>query len=147
MRKVEAIQEINCSAEQIFNAFIQPDLLKQWWKVDRSLVEPKQGGVYSLAWNVTREGFQYISTGVITVFNPGKELMIDHFVYFNPERSILGPTFLSVKLEDNVSSTKLNLIQGGYQYSEEWDWFYNAVKDAWPKVLLDLKSFLEKEKP
>lgn len=146
MRKVEAILEINCSAEKIFNAFIQPDLLKRWWKVDRSLVEPKQGGVYSLAWNISKEGFQYISTGVITVFNPGKELMIDHFVYFNPERPILGPTFLSVKLEDNGLSTKLKLIQGGYQNGEEWDWFYNAVKDAWPKVLLDLKLFLEKEK-
>ena len=146
MRKVEATQVIHCSAEQIFRAFIQPDLLRQWWKVDRSLIEPRQGGVYSLAWNVSREGFQYISTGIITVFKPGKELMIDHFVYFNPERPILGPTFLSVKLEDKVSSTVVNLIQGGYQFGEEWDWFYNAVKEAWPKVLLDLKSFLEKEK-
>jgi hypothetical protein len=70
----------------------------------------------------------------------------DHFVYFNPDRPILGPTFLSIKLEEIGLSTKLRLIQGGYQYGEEWDWFYNAVKNAWPKVLLDLKSFLEKEK-
>jgi hypothetical protein len=145
MRKVEATIEINCSTEEIFNAFIQPQLLKQWWNVDRCLVEPQQGGVYSLAWNVSKEGFQYVSTGIITVFNPAKELMIDHFVYFNPEKSILGPTFLSVKLENNVSSTKLNLVQGSYQYGGEWDWFYDAVKDAWPKVLFDLKSFLEKE--
>jgi|SRR6185369_15676485 len=144
MRKVEAAVEINCSAAQIFDAFIQPSLLKQWWKVDRWLIEPKQGGVYSLAWNVSKEGFQYVSTGIITVFNPAKELMIDHFVYFNPERSILGPTFLFVKLEENASSTKLNLVQGGYQYGGEWDWFYEAVKEAWPKVLIDLKSFLEK---
>ena len=145
MRKVEATVDINCSAEQIFNAFIQSSLLKQWWNVDRCLIEPQQGGVYSLAWNVSKEGFQYVSTGIITVFNPAKELMIDHFVYFNPEKSILGPTFLFVKLEENVSSTRLNLVQGGYQYGGEWDWFYDAVKDAWPKVLLDLKSFLERE--
>ena len=108
MRKVEATIEINCSPEQIFNAFIQPKLLKQWWNVERSLVEPRQGGVYSLAWNVSKEGFQYVSTGIITVFNPAKELLIDHFVYFNPEKSILGPTFLSVRIESDDSSSKIN---------------------------------------
>jgi hypothetical protein len=144
MRKVEATVEISCSAERIFDAFIQPQLLKQWWKVDRSLIEPRQGGVYSLAWNVSKEGFQYVSTGVITVFQPSKEFLVDHFVYFNPDRPILGPTYLSIKLGELRSSTKLNLVQGGYQAGEDWNWFYDAVKDAWPKVLVDLKNFLEK---
>jgi uncharacterized protein YndB with AHSA1/START domain len=143
MRKVEASAEVNCSAITVFNAFIEPHQLKGWWNAERCLVEAKQGGVYSLAWNISKQGFQYISTGVITVFNPGKELFIDHFVYFNPDRPILGPTYLAVKLEEINSSTRVRLVQGGYQMGGEWDWFYEAVTEAWPKVLQNLKQYLE----
>jgi hypothetical protein len=72
-------------------------------------------------------------------------LLIDHLVYFNPEKPILGPTYLAIKLEEHNSTTKLRLVQGGYQYGGEWDWFYEAVKDAWPKVLQNLKEFLERK--
>jgi uncharacterized protein YndB with AHSA1/START domain len=143
MRKVEATAEINCSAETVFNAFIEPSQLKGWWSVERCLIEARQGGIYSLAWNISKQGFQYISTGIITVFNPEKELLIDHFIYFNPEKPILGPTYLAIKLEENDSLTRIKLMQGGYQNGGEWDWFYEAVKDAWPKVLQNLKEFLE----
>jgi hypothetical protein len=143
MRKVEATAEVNCSAVSVFNAFIEPSKLKGWWSAERCLVEAKQGGIYSLAWNVSKQGFQYISTGVITVFNPPTELFIDHFVYFNPEKPILGPTYLGIKLDENRSSTWVRLVQGGYQYGGEWDWFYEAVKEAWPKVLQNLKEYLE----
>jgi len=144
MRKVEATIEINCSAASVFDAFIEPSLLKGWWSVERCLVEAKQGGLYSLAWNINKQGFQYVSTGIITVFHSPNELLIDHFVYFSPEKSILGPTYLSIKLEENNSSANLRLVQGGYQYGGDWDWFYESVNDAWPKVLQILKIFLEK---
>ena len=144
MRKVEASITIHRPAIKVFNAFIEPIQLKNWWSAERCLIEAKQGGIYSLAWNISKQGFQYISTGVITVYQPANELLIDHFVYFNPEKSILGPTYLSLKMEEDDSSTQLKLIQGGYKYGDDWDWFYDSVKDAWPKVLEDLRSYLEK---
>src|SRR4029453_7332965 len=99
MRKVEASIHIDRRPSDVFNAFIESSQLKKWWGVERCLVEARQGGVYSLAWNISTHGFQFISTGVITVYQPAKELLIDHFVYFNPEKSILGPTYLCIKLE------------------------------------------------
>jgi hypothetical protein len=45
--------------------------------------------------------------------------------------------------EDN-GITSLLLIQGNYQQDKDWDWYYHAVKDAWPKVLEALKNYLEK---
>jgi Activator of Hsp90 ATPase homolog 1-like protein len=143
MRKVEATIQIDHPAAAVFNAFVEPSQLKKWWGVERCLIEKKQGGIYSLAWNISDQGFQYISTGVITVYQPAKELLIDHFVYFNPEKSILGPTYLCIKLEDINSSTQLKLIQGNYQDSGDWDWFYDVVKESWPKVLQNLKTYLE----
>jgi len=143
MRKVETSIEIHQPASKVFDAFVEPELLKSWWAVDNCLIEKKQGGLYSLAWEASSKGFHYVSTGIITVFIPGRELMIDHFVYFNPEKQILGPTFLSIKLQEDNNFTALRLIQGGYQYGGDWDWFYDSVKEAWPKVLEDLKKFLE----
>ncbi len=143
MRRVETSVEIHQPASKVFDAFVEPSLLKKWWGVENCLIEKKQGGLYSLAWEASNKGFHYISTGVITVFIPGRELLIDHFVYFNPEKQILGPTYLSVKLLEEIGSTVLHLVQGGYQSGGDWDWFYDSVQDAWPKVLQDLKIFLE----
>jgi len=70
-------------------------------------------------------------------------LLIDHFVYFNPEKSILGPTYLHIKLEEVNLATQLILIQGNYQEGGDWDWFYEVVKDPWPNVLQNLKNYLE----
>ena len=84
-----------------------------------------------------------ISTGLITVYLPGKELLVDHFVYFNPEKEILGPTWLAIKIEEQDDLSLLQLIQGGYQNGENWDWFYAAVKDTWPRALEALKEYLE----
>ena len=144
MRKVEATIEINCPGQKIFDAFTEPVLLKGWWGVERCVVEKKQGGNYSLAWGITDKGFQYISTGIITVYIPGKELLVDHFTYFNPEKQILGPTWLGLKIEEEDDISLLQLIQGGYQEGGDWDWYYAAVKDAWPKALVMLKNYLEK---
>jgi hypothetical protein len=143
MRKVETAIEIHQPASIVFDAFVEPPLLKNWWGVERCLIEKRQGGLYSLAWEASSKGFHYVSTGIITVFIPGKELLIDNFVYFNPEKQILGPTFLSIKLPEDNNMTTLRLTQGGYQSGGDWDWFYESVKDAWPKVLVDLKKFLE----
>ena len=143
MRKVEAAIEIHLPASKVFDAFTEPALLKKWWGIETCLIEKKQGGLYALAWEGSSKGFHYVSTGIITVFLPGRELLIDHFVYFNPEKQILGPTYLSIKLQEEGNNTALHLIQGGYQSGGDWDWFYESVKDAWPKVLEGLKKFLE----
>ena len=143
MRSANAAIEIHQPASMVFDAFVEPSLLKSWWGVDNCLIEKNQGGLYSLTWETSPSGFHYVSTGIITVFIPGKELLIDNLVYFNPEKKILGPTFLSVELTEINNSTTVRIIQGGYQSGGEWDWFYDSVKDAWPKVLEDLKKFLE----
>ena len=143
MRKVEAAIDIHQPASVVFDAFTNPVSLQKWWGVERCLVEHKQGGLYSLAWNISKKGIQYISTGVITVFIPGKELLIDHLVYFNPDKPILGPAYLDIKFREENSITSVHLVQGGYQEGKDWDWYYEAVKQAWPKVLVDLKKFLE----
>jgi len=57
MRKVEATINIDCPSATVFSAFIEPLQLKKWWSVERCLIETKQGGIYSLTWNINNRGF------------------------------------------------------------------------------------------
>ena len=145
MRLVAASIEINARPEKILPAFLNQEHLKAWWGVERSLIEPKAGGVYTLAWNISEQGIKFISTGVIEELIPGEYLMIKNFVYLNPEKKILGPMELEIDLiETGDNLTKVGVVQSGYKYGGDWDWYYDAVVKAWPQTLELLKNYLEK---
>lgn len=118
--------------------------MKEWWGVEQALIEVKEDGVYTLAWDISSEGFGYISTGRIKDFEPERLLQIDNFVYLNPEKPFLGPMSLMVKTTaKDEGITELYVCQDGYQSGPVWDWYYDAVKEAWPGVLEKLKNTLE----
>lgn len=147
MRKVESEIIIEASVSAVFNAFVDFQMLKDWWGVERCLIGEKAGGVYSLVWDISESGFKYVFSGRIKNYLQDEFLEIGDVVYFNPEKPLLGPMSLSVKTERaNINSTKLTLVQDGYGDGEHWDWYYEAVKDAWPKALHSLKEYLEKSK-
>jgi uncharacterized protein YndB with AHSA1/START domain len=80
MRKVEVKINIRTSPEKVIAAFTNPDMLKEWWFVEKTLIEKKSGGLYTLTWNVTDKGFGYVSTGIIKSYITDKELVIENFL-------------------------------------------------------------------
>jgi hypothetical protein len=74
-------------------------------------------------------------------------LHIEKYIYLNPEKPFLGPQELTVKAVLSGKGSKVSLAQGPYpeNVNADWDWFYKAVVDAWPKVLEVLKKFLEEK--
>ncbi len=143
MRKVITKIDIRASAEKIMSAFTDPDMLKGWWGVERSLIDLRPGGLYSLAWNISETGFGYISTGIIKEYQFDQKLVIENFAYFNPQKPILGPMSLAISIKSNGDLTELSICQEGYQEGPDWDWYYQAVLDAWPKALQIVKDYLE----
>ncbi len=143
MRKVEVKINIRTSPEKVIAAFTNPDMLKEWWFVEKTIIEKKAGGLYTLTWNVTEKGFGYVSTGTIKSYIIDKELVIENFVYLNPIKPLLGPMTLSIKAQEKDGMTEVYLCQDGYQIGEDWDWYYEAVKVAWPDVMNTLKKYLE----
>jgi hypothetical protein len=53
---------------------------------------------------------------------------------------------LTVSAKQKWNSAELTLCQDGYQNGVDWDWYYEAVKLAWPSVAQNLKKYLEKIK-
>lgn len=147
MRNVESHILINVSTEKVILAFTEDESLKRWWGVEKSLIELKQGGIYTLAWAITEQGIKYVSSGIIKEYDSSGLLHIEKYIYLNPERSFLGPQELKIKAISIGKGCELFLTQGPYpeNTSTDWDWFYEVVVDAWPKVLLGLKKFLEEK--
>ncbi|WP_250435984.1 SRPBCC family protein [Hanstruepera flava] len=143
MKKVEVTVTIKSKPETIIAAFIDPDMLKAWWKVDRTFINTEVGGVYAITWQTTANGFKYVTLGNIRRYQPNRELVINNLTYFNPEKEIMGEMTLTIIAKQNGESAVLYLCQEGYQTGNDWDWYYNAVKEAWPLVVQDLKQYLE----
>lgn len=62
MRNVECTIEINTSPEKIIQSFTDADMLKGWWGVEKSYIELKTGGIYTIGWGISEQGIKYIST-------------------------------------------------------------------------------------
>jgi uncharacterized protein YndB with AHSA1/START domain len=145
MRTVDCHIEINSTTEKIIQAFIEPAMLKGWWGVEKTMIELKNGGIYTLAWGISEQGMKYISTGVIKQYVAGKKLHIGDYMYLSAERPFLGPLNLIVEAEQSGNGSILHLQQGYYPQGkgEHWDWYYEVVNEAWPKVLDTLKKYPE----
>lgn len=146
MRTISCTIEISTLQDKIIRAFTDAQMLKRWWSVDKCLIELKRGGIYTLAWGISETGIKYVSTGIIKKYEPAKILHIGDYMYLSAERPFLGPLNLIVEASTIANGSMLKLTQGPYpeRKGEHWDWYYEVVKEAWPKVLLTLKQYLEK---
>ena len=145
MKRVETIIQIQCGTEKVIKAFTDGENLNEWWGVERALVDKRPGGIYALAWEISEDGIKYISSGIIRDYLPDYLIHIEKMMYFNPARQILGPMELIVHASPKDGGSEVTITHMGYQSGEDWDWYYEAVKEAWPKAAQTLKVFLEKE--
>lgn len=144
MKKVEQRLLIKCPSENVISAFTEQTHLAGWWGVERSLVEKKIGGIYTLTWQISDHGFGFISSGIIKQYISNQLLNIGNMVYLNPDREILGPMQLTISAHEVDDSSNVLICQEGYQEGSDWQWYYEAVKNAWPIAGLQLKNYLEK---
>jgi hypothetical protein len=129
MRNVDAIVEIAVSPDKVISAFTEPSWLKAWWGVEKTLIELKQGGIYTLAWGISGAGIKYVSTGIIKEYYPRQLLHIEKYIYLNTGKAFLGPQELIIQVAGTDQSSKLFLTQGPYPEiaDTDWNWFYEAV--------------------
>ena len=118
-------------------------MLNGWWGVEKALVEKREGGVYALVWDISESGFRYVATGIIKSYKADAILEIENYTYLNLKMPIMGPMGLIIEAIVKNNQTELTVTQTGYQSGGDWDWYYDAVKQAWPDVLASLKEYLE----
>jgi uncharacterized protein YndB with AHSA1/START domain len=142
IRSVETEKHISTSADKVLLAFLDEDHLKAWWKVSRALVEPKNGGVWSIAWDDWgTEKTQHTWTGVIEELTPNR-LLIGQLVMNEPGMPLLGPMQIEISVIPSGSGTLLSVSHRGYRYGEHWDTLYEMVVQGWDHVLGDLETWM-----
>lgn len=144
MKSVRSSVDLPVAPELALEMFLNLTHMQNWWGVERGLVELKVGGCWTVAWQISDKGFGYVSTGIISEYEPVSKLKIDNMVYLNPEKPLLGPMTLEINVKPENGGTLLTVEQSGYREGEDWEWYYNAVVDGWPYALNLLKDYAEK---
>ncbi len=145
MRTVEASIRTSASPQDVLAAFLGIEHLKNWWGVDRCLIQVREGGIWACAWERSEAGFRYAGTGIIARYVEEESLRIEKMIYFNADHAILGPLNLTVTVGRISGQTQVSVLQDGYGRGTDWDWYYESVADSWPRVLKALKEYLERK--
>lgn len=142
MKKVEVDIHISVNPEQVISSFLDQNMLKVWWEVKRSFISPQPNGPYILSWSITTGGFGFVTTAIIDKID-AMSFQLSNMMYLNPEISILGPMSLEVVATPTPNGSQVYICQSGYQEGGDWDWYYEAVTNAWPIAANSLKRYLE----
>ena len=95
------------SPAELFDYFVQPDLLKYWWP-EQASTDPRVGGKYRLTW----PDMNWILEGEYTAFEPGKHL---GFTWsWNHEPDIL-PKQVDIYFSELADSTRIGIFHGPFE--------------------------------
>ena len=124
-----------CSAEVLFEFWIQPYLLIQWWP-QVAEVEPRLGGAYHLSWPQRNWHLR----GWYTLFEPGKKLAFSWQWDHHPVREDVIVTF--EPLEEQ--GTTLTIVHGPYDDSKQSQEDRQGHIGGWLYFLARLQNLAEK---
>ena len=144
-RSVDTKVVISAVPEKVMQAFLDEGDLKAWWKVSRTLVEPEEGGIWSITWDDWgQEKTQHSWTGTIEELSAHR-LVIGHLVMNEPNMPLLGPLRIEINVRPAAGGTSLSLSHRGYGYGDHWDRMYELVVNGWDHVLGDMERWFQEE--
>lgn len=144
-RTIETTVIIPASPERVLRSFIDADDLRGWWRVSRSLVEARPGGVWSVTWDdYGEEKSQHAWVGVVEEAGP-RRLRIGNLVMIEPGRPLFGPLQLEIVVAPANGGTSLTVHHRGYRSGGDWDWIHDTVVKGWQHVLGDMQRWFQRE--
>ena len=144
-RSVDTTANISASPAKVLQAFLNDDDLEAWWKVSRSLVEEKVGGVWSITWDDWGpEKTHHAWVGVIDTITP-QRLVVGHLVMIEPDMPLLGPMQLEITVKPAEGGSAVTVSHRGYRYGDHWESIYDSVVQGWDQVLGDMQEWFREE--
>jgi uncharacterized protein YndB with AHSA1/START domain len=141
---------INAPPAAVLDAFFDPDALKAWWQVARSVCLPRALGSFAVEWESTRSRDELLGRlggalhGTVVEFVPGRQFFIADLYWHPPEGDPIGPMALEATCKIDGNATVLQVRQSGYdKASERWARYYDIMSNGWVLALGSLKEYLE----
>jgi uncharacterized protein YndB with AHSA1/START domain len=128
--------------DQVFEAWIKPELLERWL-TRKANVQPSIGGSYELFWDPERPEHNSTKGCRITDIVENSELS---FNWRGPEEyeKVMGDgTQVFVRLEPREGGTLLRFVHTGWGSGTQWEEARAWQAEAWKEAIENLKNMLE----
>lgn len=149
---VDEVVAIDAPAAVILGAFFDPDHLSVWWQVERAVTTPRTLGAYALEWAPTEDRDDILGRlggvfhGTVVQFEPGRKFFVADAYWLPPAGDPIGPMGLEVRCRPEpgrAASTRVHVVQKGFEEGERWRRYYEIVGGGWVRALGSLKMLLE----
>jgi uncharacterized protein YndB with AHSA1/START domain len=127
---------IRTTPEKLWEALIDPQLVRAYWFDTKVECEWKEGS----PWTLTLPDGRLSDSGEILEIDPPRRMVIRWQNEWNPELKAEGPARCTIELEPVDRAVKLTIT---HEIGRPGSRFIEAVSGAWPATLSNLKSLLE----
>ena len=131
---------IRTSPEKLWAALTKPEFSRQYWFGMHMSSDWKPGA----AWQLIFSDGRVADVGEVLEVDPPRRLVIRWQNEFRPELKAEGPANCVFDLEPNGEVVKLTITHSSAKPNSK---VIFAVSGGWPKILSNLKSFLETGTP
>ena len=127
---------IRTTPERLWSALTSADQMQEYWFGMQIRTEWKVGA----PWQLIFPDGRIADSGEIVEFNPPKRLVLKWRNEFQPELKAEGFAVCTMELEPVSGAVKLTIT---HTVDRSESKFIEAVSGGWPRILSNLKSFLE----
>lgn len=144
---------ISAPPVEVFQCFFNPEALRAWWHVVRSVTTPVPLGVYAIEWATTPYRDDVLGPlggvfhGTVVDVRLGQEFLVAECWWIPPEGQPLGPMALHVHCRAEGDGCRLRVRQDGYEPSPRWRRYYAVISRGWQISLAALKRYAEAPPP
>lgn len=133
---------ISLPVDRVFQAWINPELLKLWLTRDAN-VQPVVGGAYEMFWEPGNPSRNSTLGCRISSLVPNSEISFN-WKGAEEHAKIMGEsTRVHVRLEDQEGATLLRFVHTGWGAGPVWEKAWAWQEESWKSALENLKNMLE----
>lgn len=149
MREFTHTLGIDASPAAAIDAFFTHDALAAWWRVSRSLCQPRPLGGYAVEWEPTEWHDETLGRlggafrGTVIDYKKGREFFVADAYWLPPDGEPIGPMALEVSCAVRDRQTILTVRQSGWEDGPRWSRYYDLLDAGFPSALRELKAYVE----
>ena len=139
-------ESLPATAGEGFKLLITPSAICSWWSAASAIVQPQLNGIWAATWGEDTDAPHYVSSAVMTVFEPDQRIVLTDYSYWAKEGDLpfdadFTTEFLINPL-DNESS-RLTVSQDGFPDTPEAQAFYDSCVQGWQDTFLGILRYLD----